>query len=161
MNNESDYSVVKCPRFVHKAPAMALGRTLTLAGGALAAVMFWSLPGERKLWLYITALVFGILCTIVFLVGLITLLTGAESIHISREEVRLCLGSITLRRVPIAGLRSVVASVREVRLGMHKGDMDLYLLSINPKRGFPIWMERVNPAVERFKELLPNQVDLI
>lgn len=161
MKDELEHTVTKCPRFVHKSAPLALGRTLTLIGGAMAVLMFVSLKTEKHLPTYIITVIIGVVCSLVCLLGIATMLTGVETIRISREDVRLCLGAITLRRVPFTRLRSVVASVREIRLGMFKGDRDLYLLSINPRKGFPIWMERINPAAEAFKQLLPDQADLI
>lgn len=161
MKDELEHTVTKCPRFVHKSAPLALGRTLFLIGLLLSFIMFNSLEREKNMFLYTVTVCFGVASSAAALVGIASMLTALETVWICPGEIRLKLGPLTLRRIPYSRVRSIVASVREVRLGMRKGDCDLYLLRVNVPGRITLWMERTTAVAEALKTGVPDWIDLI
>lgn len=161
MKKDLQENVVRCPRFVQKSAPAALGRTLFLIGLLLSFIMFNSLENEKNKVLYMVTVCFGIASSAAALAGVAAMLTALETVWIYPDEIRLKLGPLTLRRIPFARVRSIVSSVREVRLGMRKGDCDLYLLRVNVPGRLTLWMERTGVAAEALKKGAPDWIDLI
>ncbi len=153
MHNE-----VIIPRFVTRRWARGLGWLIFLAGGAIAVDMICCIPREDNPIMLIITWICAVAGSAAALAGLRILLMPLDKLHVSPDGIRITLFGVTLRRIPMDRLRSVVGSIREYRQGLQ--DRQIYTLNVyytSPKgKSKHILMERTDASDEAFRTYLSH-----
>ena len=158
MANPHDQNWIVRPRVRLLGQPLGMGLTLTAAGGFLSFNMVLAINfGEHWSMVAITILlVLGFFA--MFLMGIAYLLAPFEKVWISSEEVQLRLGSLVLRRIPRASIRSITPVNREVRI--RRRECDLYRLKINCLGSWPagrsLWLDWSLATADALKETLQD-----
>ena len=159
MGDMVDHSWRKVSRVRLLGQPIGLGIPLAGMGGFLTYNMILATkPSEGWLLTLCTvlmALAFGAVC----LIGVAFLLTPFETVWVSPREVRLCLGKLVLRRIPVENIRSVTGTTREIIL--RGRDCDLYRLKINLMEGRSLWLDWSTGTEAVLKEQLKDVLFLI
>lgn len=119
---------------------VSLGLIATLFGGFLVLNIAAAFDPQEGWILSVCTILLLLLFLPLLLWGISYLLTPFERVWVSQQEVRLCIGKLTLRKLPVEQIRSITATTREIRL--HHKDQDLYRMKINFRgRQKTLWMD--------------------
>ncbi len=117
------------PRVRYYGQPISLGLTLAGMGGVMSYMMLLAFKPEEHWALSLATILMGAGFFAVFIMGAGMLLTPFHKLYISRQEIRLQLGSMILRRIPVENVRSITAKTREVII--RNKDVNLHRMTIN------------------------------
>lgn len=153
---EQNFKSVKRVRLLGQ--PIGLGLPLTVMGGFLTVNMALALNPEEGWVLTLATVLMFFLFLAVTLLGLAYLLTPFERVWVSGREVRLCLGGLVLRRIPVESIRSVTATSRTVMI--RSKDCELYRMMINLNDSWPrgrrLWLDWSTESESVLKSQLKN-----
>ena len=142
----------------------AMGWVIALFCGALATLMFWSLPGEPKFHMVIITTLAGLIFSALTLFGLRLVISPLDRVRFSDKGVEvLLLGLVPVQRVPRSRVRSVIGAIREYASGLK--EYQIYTLKINYEtargKDRTVVIERTARADEAVQTYLPGVIILL